>query len=167
MDLTCVGCGGTFPAIEGPTHEYMESSPGCWAAYGRVLTREYSDRRFFDVHRLTVDSYAVQHPGRPSRQAIQSVGVHLVRLCLFLEHGLAPEKANDAMLAAARRKAEFHWLEPPDSLGPITVADFALGAGVEEHKARVVAWANQMWEVWSPHRETVREWAAAGRSPDR
>lgn len=160
---TCVGCGGTFPAIEGPSHEYMESSPGCWAAFGRVLAREYSDPRLSEVHRLTVDSYAVQHPGRPSRQAIQSVGVHLVRLCLFLEHGLAPEKANDAMLVAAKRKAEYHWLEPPESLGELTVADVDAAADAEEHKDRVRAWAGQMWEVWSPHRETVRRWAGEGR----
>jgi len=39
----CPGCGGTFPLLGGPVHRYMESSPGCWAAYGVVLAREYSD----------------------------------------------------------------------------------------------------------------------------
>src|SRR5262245_21594553 len=26
----CVGCGGLVPKMEGPTHRYMEASPGCW-----------------------------------------------------------------------------------------------------------------------------------------
>ena len=159
--VPCLGCKGRFPDVEGPTHAYMQSTPGCWAAYGRVLAREYQDRRFFAVHRLTVDAYAVQHPGVPSRQSIQSVGVHLVRLCLFLERGLSPEDANDAMLAAAARKAEYFWLEPPASLGAITVADLEAAADPEAHVAAVRAWAAQMWAVWTPHHATVRGWAGA------
>jgi hypothetical protein len=159
--LRCMWCKGTFPAEDGPTHEYMESTAGCWAAFGRVLTREYQDKRFFAVHRLTVDAYAVQHPGARSRQSIQSVGVHLVRLCLFLEHGLAPERANDAMLVAAKHKAQYHWLEPPASLGEITVAGIEAATTVEEHLSLVRAWAGQMWQVWSPHHSVVRAWANA------
>ena len=152
-------CQGRFPDEAGPTHEYMQSTPGCWAAFGRVLAREYGDRRLFAVHRLSVDSYAVQHPGLPSRQSIRSVGVHLVRLCLLLERGLPPEHANDAMLEAARHKSGYHWLEPPPSLGDLTVADVEAAADAEAHRDRVRRWAAQMWDVWSPHHATVRGWA--------
>lgn len=161
--LQCMWCKGTFTDESGPTHAYMQSTPGCWAAYGRVLAREYQDQRYFPVHRLTVDAYAVQHPGVPSRQSIQSVGVHLVRLCLFLEQGLTPERANAAMLAAAQHKQQYHWLEPPPSLGSLTVADVEAAAGVDEHLSLVQRWAAQMWQVWSPHHATVRAWANAGR----
>ena len=91
----CFSCGGLFPGIEGPVHRYMKSSPGCWSAYGQILAREYSNALYFEVHRLTVDAYAVQHPGSTDRQSIQSVGLHLIRLCLFLEHGLTAENANN------------------------------------------------------------------------
>ena len=155
----CMWCKGTFPRSDGPTHRYMASVPGCWATYGRVLAREYEDRRLFDVHRLTVDAYAVQHPGQPSRQSIQSVGVHLVRLCLFLERGLTADRANAAMLSAARYKAQYEWLEPPGSLGQITVADVEQTADADSHKIAVRNWATQMWEVWSDHRAAVRAWA--------
>jgi Family of unknown function (DUF5946) len=159
--MRCMWCKGDFPDEQGPTHEYMESTPGCWAAFGRVLAREYGDQRHFSIHRLTVDAYAVQHPGVPSRQSIQSVGVHLARLCLFHERHLPPDKANDAMLAVAKHKARFHWLEPPDDLGPITVANVEAAAGIEEHMSMVRLWAAQMWDVWSPHHVTVRSWADA------
>jgi Family of unknown function (DUF5946) len=159
--LQCMWCKGMFPDEEGPTHDYMESTPGCWAAFGRVLVREYEDQRYFGVHRLTVDAYAVQHPGLPSRQSIQSVGVHLVRLCLFLERGLTPDKANDAMLLAAKHKAQYHWLHPPTSLGALTVANVEAAVGLEEHMSAVRNWASQMWDVWSPHHAIVRSWADA------
>ena len=157
----CMWCQGSFPDEDGPVHEYMESTPGCWAAYGRVLAREYADRRFLPVHRLTVDAYAVQHPGSPSRKSIRSVGIHLVRLCLSLEHRLAPERANAAMLSAAKHKSQYVWLEPPNSLGPLTVADIEAASSVEAHMQAVRSWAAQMWQVWSPHHSTVRAWANA------
>lgn len=157
--IRCMWCGGEFEDIEGPTHRYMQSTPGCWAAFGRVLAREYEDPRHFVVHRLSVDSYAAQHPGVSSAQSIQSVGVHLVRLCLFLERGLTPERANEAMLAAAKQKSAYVWLEPPASLGSITVADVDAAASPDEHCARVRDWARQMWAVWSPHHAVIRRWA--------
>lgn len=62
-------CKGAFGRLEGPTHEYMQSTPGCWASLGRVLAREYEGRGHIAVHRLAVDPDAVQHPvvGRPRR----------------------------------------------------------------------------------------------------
>jgi len=156
----CMWCKGVFSAIGGPSHAYMESTPACWAAFGRVIAREYSDQRYFSVHQLSVDAYAVQHPGVPSRQSIQSVAVHLVRLCLFLEHGLTPERANHAMLAAAKQKARYQWLQPPDFLGELTVADVEATSSVNAHLDMVRRWAAQMWEVWSPHHDIVRGWVA-------
>ncbi len=157
----CMWCKGAFAPVDGPTHPYMESTPGCWAAFGRVLVREYSDPGSFEVHRLTVDAYAVQHSGTPSRRSIQSVGVHLVRLCLLLERGLPPAQANEAMRSAARLKAAYHWLEPPAFLGQVTVADVEATVGIDEHKTLVRTWAAQTWAAWSPHHAIVRAWADA------
>jgi len=154
----CFSCGGKYPDIDGPVHRYMDSSPGCWAVYGDVLAREYSDPSYYEVHRLTVDAYAVQHPGKKDRQSIQSVGVHLVRLCLFLEHGLIAENANAAMLEAGKYKHTFTWLEPPSSLGLITAADVAKASTVHEHKAIVRAWAQSVWDAWSIHHDTIKTW---------
>lgn len=159
-DIACFACGGRFRAIDGPVHRYMDSTPGCWAAYGIVLAREYESPAYFEVHRLGVDAYAVQHPGKPSSpQAIHSVGVHLIRLQQFLERGLAAGKANDAMLAAARFKHEFVWLEPPQRYD-VTVADVVAATSVETHLQAVRDWADAAWRAWSPHHETIRRWAA-------
>ena len=156
----CVGCGALVPEIEGPTHRYLGASPGCWAVYGEVLEKEYGDYlRYAPVHRLTVDAYAAQHPGVPSPQSIQSVAVHLIRLHLVLERGLRPERANAAMQWTVSRSKGFVWLDPPESLGEITVLDVRDAKDPDEHIERVREWARSVWEAWAPHHETVRRWA--------
>ena len=156
--VTCIGCGGLFPEMDGPTHRYMESSPGCWAAYGDVLAREYSDPAYAKTHRLTVDAYAVQHPGRPSPQSIQSVALHLVRLCLLFECGLQIQRANEAILKTAQAKAKFVWLTPPPNRGAVTVLDVHRTKNAEEHLLRVREWAESAWAAWSPHHAQIRLW---------
>ena len=162
----CPACGGTFPASDGPTHRYLESSPGCWAAYGEVLAREYSDPVYARLHRLTVDTYAVQHPGRPIPQTIQSAAGHLVSLCLVLERGKSAEEATQAIGAVTRNKGGYIWLDPPSSMGAVTVRDVQGAQNAEEHLSVVRRWAESTWQAWSSHHQTVRFWAdeASGTS---
>jgi Family of unknown function (DUF5946) len=159
--MKCFSCGGEFEHIEGPVHRYMASSPGCWAAFGEVLAREYSDVTYYAVHRMSVDAYAAQHPGVPSKQTIGSVGVHLIRLCMVFEQGLTPEKANDTMLKASKVKSSFTCLEPPQVLGAITVQDVLGAANAKEHKTLVREWAKGAWQAWSSHHQQVRMWLSA------
>jgi hypothetical protein len=156
--VPCPGCGGLFSEIEGPTHRYMESSTGCWAMYGEVLAREYSNPAYAPNYRLSVDAYAVQHPGRPSPQSVQSVAVHLIRLCLLLERDLEMARANDAMLTATAAKGKFFWLEPPPSRGSITVADVHRAKNADEHIALVQKWAESAWQAWSRHHPQIHKW---------
>lgn len=153
----CFACGAMAPDVEGPTHRYMASSPGCWAIYGEVLAREYSNALYAKNHRLTVDAYAVQHPGQPSRQAIRSVCLHLSALCAVHEHWMPPHEAT-ALLQRLADRNDYVWLEPPASLGDLTVADVHAAATPQEHLRRVEEWASSAWSAWSPHHETVRTW---------
>lgn len=157
-NVKCFSCGGEYPDIDGPTHRYMKSTPGCWAIYGEVLAREYENPDLMEVHRLSVDAYAVQHPGGNDRQSIQSVGVHLLRLSLFIEYNLSPKNANAAMLKAAKHKQNYTWLEPPESLGNITAADVHRTKDAEDHKKIVRAWANEAWMAWSAYHAVIRSW---------
>jgi hypothetical protein len=144
------------PDEQGPTHRYLGASPGCWRLYGEVLAREYSDLAFAVVHRLTVDAYAVQHPGRPSPQTIQSVHVHLIGLCLVLERQADPSWATRVIGEATRAKGRFTWLEPPASMGAVSVADVVAATTPEAHLEAVRVWARSAWSAWAVHHETVR-----------
>ncbi len=156
--VPCAGCGALLPDVEGPTHRYMESSPACWATFGEVLAREYEDPEYARVHRLTVDTYAVQHPGRPSPQSVQSVALHLIGLCLVFERGWVGDRVTDAVQAASAWKDRFHWLTPPPSRGALTIADVERAAGAGEHAERVREWASGAWLAWSSHHAVIRGW---------
>ncbi len=94
----CHGCGALVKDLPGGPHKYIGASAGCWGVFGEVLAREYGEFAYPDpTHRLTVDTYAVQHPGKPGRQAIQSVNVHLMGLYLVLEQGLNGPQATRAI----------------------------------------------------------------------
>ncbi len=156
--MRCRGCGVNFGDEAGPTHRYMLSSPGCWAAYGRHLAREYQDQAYYRLHRLSVDAYAVQHPGEDTPQSRASVGVHLSRLFLLLELGWPMERANDAMAAISAKKRSYPWLAPPESRGERTVRDVLEAASPAEHEARVREWTESVWAAWNEHHATVRAW---------
>lgn len=162
--VPCPGCHARFPAGDGPTHRYLESSPGCWAAYGRVLAREYENAAMMSVHQLTVDAYAVQHPGAPGPQAIQSVGIHLATLHLFLDEGVPLAHGPTLHKRGAALSQAFRWLPPPAERGEVTVADLVDVNSVPDHRETVWSWARSAWAAWEEHHETVREWAAMIRS---
>ena len=131
----CIGCGALVPAIDGPTHPYIGASPGCWQVYGEVLAREYGEYAYPPVHRLTVDAYAVQHPGNPGRRSSQSVAVHLMSLCLVLERGVEPAAATQAIRRHLSGRREFPWLSPPSTPGNITVLDVRDAPHLADHTA--------------------------------
>lgn len=157
----CPGCGSRLPAVEGPVHAYMTSSPACWAAFNVVMAREYSDPALMAVHRLSVDAWAVQHPGDGSRRTIQSVGLHLARLMVQIERGLEGETANAAMLGFAARKADLPELPPRAAYG-VTVADVVEAEAPEVHAAAVRSWAAGVWADWADQHDFIRGWSQQG-----
>lgn len=155
----CLGCGALVPEIESATHRYLAAAPGCWEVYGRVLAKEYSRRAYWAVHALTVDAYAVQHPGTPSAQTIQSAAVHLIGLCTILERGGSLEAGSRVKaIAKTRLKGEFEWLEPPNSAGGFTVMEVSAARDAAEHVDLVETWARSAWAAWSAHHDTIRAW---------
>ena len=153
----CPGCGLALPAVEGPTHAYIGASPACWARYGELLVREYGEFGNPAIHRLSVDTYAVQHPGVPERRSIQSVAVHLMGLCLVLERGWAPPDVTRRMGAFVER-ARPVWLEPPVPNGSLTVEHALSASDAASHEVRVREWATDVWSSWSPHHAQVSAW---------
>lgn len=150
--MHCPGCAGEFPEVDGPTHPYMTSSPGCWAAFGDVLAQDYSDPARMAFHQVVVDSYAAQHPGDGSRKAVQSVGLHLMTLCLFLEHDVEPAE-GPRLHQRMIDKPDFHAL---DRTGPgrLTVAHMS----AEDPRTAALDWARSVWDSYGPSHDIVREW---------
>ena len=51
-------------------------------------------------------------------------------------------------------------LDPPQSLGEITVLDVYNAEDAASHVAIVNRWARAVWQAWAAHHAMVREWAA-------
>lgn len=159
----CPGCGADLPPLDGPTHAYMTSSPACWATFGAIIAAEYAMPALLPVHRLSVDAYAVQHPGDPSdRRAVQSVGLHLARLYRQLEYPAPPMETNEVMKGFAARKETIAHLAPPPKFS-MTAADVAPFAGAAQHGEMTVRWARAAWNDWRAHHAAIRRWADDGR----
>jgi uncharacterized protein DUF5946 len=153
----CPGCGLMLAVGYGPVHPYIGASAACWALYGELTARAFARPEYLAVHQMTVDAYAVQHPGGAERRAVQSVALHLMTLCLWLERDGDPRDGPRLHRRMVRRPI-WHWLDPPDLDGRMTVRD-ALGARDLADPARGVgAWAGDVWAAWSPHHDTVRRW---------
>ena len=157
----CPGCHELYLPVEAPAarHPYIGASSACWQAFSEVIAREFGDIAYGVVHRHTVDTYAVQHPGDDARRERQSVAVHLVGLCHWLEHGLTAAELNPMTQALASSKADWPWLTPPARY-EMTVVDVLRGVTGEEHVGLIRSWAESVWEAWAPHHAIVRAWAA-------
>lgn len=157
---TCIGCGARLPAITGPVHAYMASSPACFHAFNTVIAEEFSAAWLMQVHRLTVDTWAVQHPGSDEdRRAIQSVGLHLARLLVQITSPRPPAETNAVMLDFARHKKTLIALTPPARFS-VTVDEIAPYAGSPQHIEKVRNWAQATWEDWSDYHAYIRDWIA-------
>lgn len=141
----CPRCEALVPEIESSTHRYIGDLAGCWAAYGKLSEKETGDFRYMSSHQMTVDAYCAQHPGTHSPQSIRSVAVRLVGLHLQLERepsteGLYAARQRVASLSKERR-LDLVWLEPPGSLGRVTVLHMLEAEDPEEYRERASRWA--------------------------
>jgi hypothetical protein len=151
----CPGCGARLVAHAGPTHAYLGASAACLDLYERVRRAPEPGGGGARLRRLIQDAYAVQHPGGHDRRCVQSVAVHLMRLCDALEGHAA------ATAPAGPRTRTLHWLEPPVPNGRHTLADLPYVGDQVRFAAAVEAWAADVWGAWAPHHATVRGWLAA------
>jgi hypothetical protein len=155
--INCYGCGALVDNIAGKPHKYIGAVQGCWNLYGQVLAKEYYEYNYpVNTHRLTTDTYAVQHPGQPCRQAIQSVNVHLAGLYFVFIENLSGKDATKKMGVFLTKKPKFEWLEPPIPNGQKTVIDVLRAANQKEHEKLVKEWAESVWTCWYfKHKEAI------------
>lgn len=110
-----------------------------------------------------MDAYAVQHPGKPGRRAVQSVNLHLVSLYAQLEQKHVAAQAVGLIRRMAESepfKRQLVWLETPDFTGTGNVAEVVGAEGRQAYVAVVQHWGNSVWEAWkSKHFQTIRNLA--------
>jgi hypothetical protein len=111
------------------------------------------------VGRLALDTYAVQHPGTPETRSVQSVAIHAMGLCVFLERGAEARRTAPVLgFRQTRRAPSLYWLDPPCPNGSLTVQGALNADGAENYVTAVEAWAADVWAAWEPHHDTIRGW---------
>lgn len=155
QDYCC--CGLKNDIDYGPVHKYLASSPSCWAKFGEVLAREYENHEYMSVHALTVDAYALQHPGQDNPQTRNSANVHLGSLYGYFKLGKSVGELSDIKQALTKQKTVFTWLKPPDDLTEITVADVLAANTASEHCDMVKKWAAYIFNRWEMHHPVIAD----------
>jgi len=160
------------PDVEGPTHAYMQASPGCWQLYGELGATAMAAQVVPEAAWYHVDCYAVQHPGgaQDDRRQRQSVAAPLNSLCLLHEFGQPPQQAparRRQRVLARVGLPDWPYLPSPADLGAVTAADVALtaadvGAATTPQALadRIQEWTRASWAAWAVHHDSVRRWAA-------
>lgn len=151
----CIWCGLKSEILHGNTHKYLESSPGCWASYGEILEREFSNLDYLVVHGLTVDAYALQHPGIKCPQTISSVNVHLASLYSYFQLGSSINKLSHVRKFIVKHKESFKWLEPPKDITAMNSTNILMATSATKHHELVHAWARYVFDQWHEHHSIV------------
>ena len=135
----------------------MTSSAGCWRGFGELLVADYSSPERMTFHQVVVDAYAAQHPGSGALpQQVQSVGLHLMTLCLLLENATDPALGPALHRRMVRRPA-FRRLERSGP-GALTWTHVPAAGTVEVVRQATYAWASAVWETYRAEHPTVRTW---------
>jgi hypothetical protein len=153
MLKACAGCGWQ---VEG-------GSTTCRTLFEEALARDFSDSRYFRVHRLMVDTYALQHPDEFCASA-KSLAAHLVGLCWILE-----ENASPAVGAEELRR----WLDGnrrlvkpavPQFRGRLTLGDLSQEADPDAWERAIKEWALETWQAYCDLQATARDWLKAAQN---
>jgi hypothetical protein len=161
METICPGCGLEMPRhAEASYGGYFNASTECWEIFTEVIGKEFSNPALFEqVHRLTVDAYAVQHAG--GNHPDKSVMVHLAGLFLVLERGLRCTAVTPLLGRLANGVRVWPRLPQPTAAPKLTIFDVALAESVENHAKVAQSWAESVWRTWSPHHREIREFVVA------
>lgn len=137
---------------------------GCDAVFADLIGREFADPAFYRSHRLTVDSYCLQHPER-YMVSTKSAAAHLAGICWSLEVG---ESLH--LPAPLKRFVDgprvFPRIHPPEPLhrGMINLTYLRPIADPEEYVEAARKWAHEVWAAWAVGQEQARAWVAEALS---
>jgi Family of unknown function (DUF5946) len=141
------------PERGGRGRSYAGSSASCWALFGQVRPAQYAEPEANG--QLAVDAYMAQHPGYATAAGRRSVLVHLVGLCLAIEHSMPAGFVTPALGRVLPGKPDVPALLPVPASYGVTVAFAHEATGPDDRRACVERWARDVWRSWGAHREHV------------
>lgn len=154
--MAAEACGGCGWVVDGGT-------AGCRSRFEALLARDFSDARFFAVHRLFVDCYCLQHPDEYCASA-KSLAAHLVGLAQILDEAASPATGSPGLRNWLDGERVLEKPAVPAERGAVTPGDLE---GIEEPEAWRTAIRRSAESTWHAFRElhpVARRWAAEAAS---
>ena len=144
---------------------------GCQEIFDGLLARDFSNVAYFAVHRMLVDTYALQHPDRYCASA-KSLAAHLTGLCWLVEHSGSRAVGSEALRRWLNGGPQLEKPEVPSIRGWLTIGDLPQGEDPGAHAQAVDRWARSAWEAYSALHPLARQWiqqalAVQSRAPRR
>ena len=152
LSEACVSCG---LVVAGGTE-------GCQRLFEAIGLREYEDMRLARYHRIVVDVYALQHPGRYGRSA-KSFAAHLTGLCAWLENETNSRSVNALVQRWLSGLSPIQKPTLPPSYGAITIRDLVDAEDPVRYGDVLRSWARATWDAYAPLHATAREWIATAQ----
>ena len=115
------------------------------------------------IHQHLVDAYGAQHV----RQSASTIGAAfaLAGLYLAVERGFTGRRVQKMHMQMARTSKRWPRFDPPEDVGPLTVADvLELGPGPHRDE-KLMEWCASIWNAWSSEQGRVREMVDATPPP--
>jgi uncharacterized protein DUF5946 len=140
----------------------MAVCPGCGYAAGECravmdelayYTLAHGDPRF--IHQHLVDAYAAQHVRR-SKSTI-GPAFALAGLYLAVERNFTGRQVQKMHMLMARRSKQWPRFEPPQDVGPLTVADVLAVEPGPSRDQELMRWCASVWAAWSLEHARVRD----------
>jgi len=122
-----------------------------------LLARDFSDVRFFRVHRLATDTYCLQHPNEYCVSG-KSMAAHLMGLCWIMDHRRDLATGNEQLRRWLDGSPEIQRPEPPEFRGARTIADVRAAAGPDEYAIAVEQWGRSTWDAYAALHALARAW---------
>jgi len=154
MLIVCPGCGLQRPSLGLDPDRRANASGECRALMNEMTyyTLAHADPRF--IHQHLVDAYGAQHV----RQSKSTIGAAfaLAGLYLAVERGFTGRQVQKTHMRMARTTTRWPRFDPPDNVGPQTVADVLVAPGPERDE-KLMEWCASVWSAWSSDHGRVRE----------
>jgi hypothetical protein len=145
--------------------EDVGGEEGCNARFQEVVGREFSQPELFQIHRLTVDAYSLQHPDRYMKSAKSAVA-HLTGMCWAMEGDLDPRTsiALSRFLDGTPAFERPQLMPAPLERGSLTIQHIHSAPDSAEHVRRVKEWARGVWAAWADHHDQARGWVEEAKA---
>jgi hypothetical protein len=116
-------------------------------------TLAHGDPKF--IHQHLVDAYGAQHV----RQSPSTIGAAfaLAGLYLAVERGFTGRQVQKMHMRMARTSKQWPRFDPPEDLGPLTVAEVLAVEPGPRRDQKLMEWCASVWSAWSSAHGRVRE----------